>query len=232
LISAFRQIVRVVRRPTVIALSFGLFGLGAAITLTISSVHGGLLNPGSMTAGHEDLACVSCHRPAPGSTRQQVQAIAAYLVGQRATSSFLALKAPGSSDCLTCHGRPKDRHPIHRFKEPRFLEALAKVDARTCFGCHREHSGARVANNGQFCEACHSNLILQKDPLDVPHKLLTEEKKWHTCLGCHDFHGARARKAPHALSKAIDATQIKSYLKDGIDPYSAIKLYSAKKALP
>lgn len=222
----------ILRRPMVIALLFGVIGLSFAVLISFSSVHGGILNPGSMTVGHSNLACISCHRPANGSIRQQIQAIASYLLGQRATSAFLVLQAPKSADCLACHGRPKDRHPIHRFKEPRFAEALATIDARTCYGCHLEHQGARVSNNGQFCAACHSGLKLQKDPLDVPHELLTNEKKWHTCLGCHDFHGARAHKAPHALNKALSIMQIESYLKDGPDPYSGIKLYSAKKVLP
>ena len=37
--------------------------------------------PGKMNTGHERLACDSCHRPAPGTVRQQLQANARYLLG-------------------------------------------------------------------------------------------------------------------------------------------------------
>jgi hypothetical protein len=49
------------------------------------------------------------------------------------------------------------------------LSALDIVDARTCGGCHIEHTGDRVASNGQYCEACHKNVEVKHDPLELSH---------------------------------------------------------------
>ena len=43
--------------------------------------------------------------------------------------------------------------------------------------------------------------------------------RWETCLGCHDFHGNHAMKAPRRLGDAIPSDQIQRYFDGGRSPY-------------
>ncbi len=140
--------------------------------IAFSSVHANMLNPGPMAPGHQGLTCVSCHESAPGTTSQQLQSALKRLIFWRNDESefvkFGFLK-PESSDCVACHDRSKDSHPISRFREPRFMTAIETVDARECAGCHKEHTGVRVSAKMEFCSACHSTMAMKNDPLgDFP----------------------------------------------------------------
>ena len=42
-----------------------------------------LLSPGCSESCHSTLACIECHEPAEGSTRQQIQANIKHWLGQR-----------------------------------------------------------------------------------------------------------------------------------------------------
>ena len=205
-----------------------LLGLAIAAAIAVSPDYFHLLNPGAMSPGHEGLACTSCHASAPGTIRQQIQANLSYLLGQRKHSVVFGFKAPSSSDCSACHTRPDDSHGIHRFSEPRFVEALARVPANTCIGCHREHQGRRVSSAGEFCSACHGDLKLTNDPVDVSHGTLIAEERWSTCLGCHDYHGNHIRSTQQSLSGAYDAASINAYLANGPDPYAGAKRHKAR----
>lgn len=195
----------------------------------LSPTHFFLLNKGPMTIGHEELACTSCHDIAPGSTRQQLQAIVAGWMGLRNDEVHLSLRPPQNSDCVDCHDRANDRHPIHRFKEPRFLQALEIVDARSCMGCHTEHSGMRVSNSGEYCVACHKEMTIKNDPLMPPHIDLANQGRWDSCLQCHDFHNNHKYQAPKFFPERIDLKTVKNYLRDMESPYGTEKVVRAKK---
>ncbi|MCB5177496.1 cytochrome c3 family protein [Microvirga lenta] len=211
----------------------GLFlGLATLLLVAVSPLHLQALNPGPMTPGHEALSCTSCHTEAPGTARQQIQANLAYLTGFRKAPVAFGYETPDSNDCSACHARPDDAHPLHRFAEPRFVEAVRVVRATTCLGCHREHQGTRVSSNTEFCAACHDDLVVKNDPVDIPHRILVAEERWSTCLGCHDYHGNRAREAQKRLADAFDVQTIRSYLSDGPDPYGEARRHPAKGERP
>jgi hypothetical protein len=194
-----------------------------------SSLHLHFLNPGPMTPGHEEVACVSCHLASPGTARQQIQANVAYLLGWRKTSVAFGFQAPTLAACQGCHSRPDDAHPLHRASEPRFADALKTVAANTCLGCHQEHRGVRVSSGGEFCSSCHDDLNVRNDPLNVAHRTLAAEQLWSTCLGCHDYHGNHARTVQQNLADAYDVKAIRSYLANGPDPYASVKRHPARE---
>jgi hypothetical protein len=177
--------------------------------------------PGAMNAGHERLACSSCHRPAPGTLRQQLQADAKYVLGMRQTPADFGLRGVGNEDCLACHARPFDRHPVFRFTEPRFLDVRATLAPHRCESCHREHRGARITVQAGYCVRCHDQLEMKNDPLDTSHAVLVREGRWLTCLGCHDFHGNHAETAPTRLAEAHDARAVQRYFEGGASPYTS-----------
>jgi len=82
-----------------------------------------------MTPGHEAVDCSACHLPAAGTLRQQVQANLYHLVGQRKHGAMLGHLPVQAGVCHDCNTRPDDRHPIYRFQEPRFFEAVKQIDA-------------------------------------------------------------------------------------------------------
>jgi len=181
---------------------------------------------GPMNTGHNELSCVVCHTDAKGNTIQQVQSNISYAVGVRKSSVDFGTKDVTSDNCLNCHDRPNDRHPIYRFEEPRFKDALKNVDATNCITCHSEHHGARVTiDTGNFCINCHQDLEVEDDPLDTEHKLLIAQGKWDTCLQCHDFHGNHKYKVPKQMKDTISLEKIKEYFNGGNDPYGNVKKY-------
>ena len=214
-----------------IFLGFSLALLSSAIALVLFFMPdlASALSPGRMTAGHEGLACDACHKAAPGTMRQQIQANVAHWVGRRTEGTPFGNRPVASAECIACHNRKDDHHPVHRFREPRFLEAVNQIDARTCLGCHVEHKGKRVAFGGEQCRLCHDRLILKNDPIDVPHATLASTGQWTTCLGCHDFHGNHVRETPKALQARIDVSRIEAYLRDGPSPYGTQKREEARK---
>lgn len=115
--------------------------------------------PGEFVNDHEGLVCAECHQPSAGSTRQQLQSIAKNVLFDSGYEVNFWFQAVSSQHCLECHSRDNDRHPIHRFNEPRFIEVVRDLPANQCLGCHSEHNG-RTVNLTQigFCEACHSDL--------------------------------------------------------------------------
>lgn len=180
--------------------------------------------------GHASLVCADCHQAAKGTLRQQLQAGVRYLVGIRAAQPDLGNRPVASGECLTCHDRPNERHPIYRFREPRFQKARAQIDATSCLTCHTEHTGHRTSlTEIEFCSACHQDLTLKVDPLDVPHVSLIAQKRWDSCLGCHDFHGNHPIRAPLTLAGARDPASIRQWLEDGPDPYSQSTIFKAER---
>jgi hypothetical protein len=204
-------------------------GVASGVALAIAAVaflllpeQAHLSAPGTMNAGHERLECAGCHRPAPGTIRQQLQADARFVLGKRASLADFGARDVRNDDCLACHERPFDRHPAFRFTEPRFAEVRTTLAPHRCESCHREHSGARVTVQAGYCARCHDQLEMKKDPLDVPHVELVRQGQWLTCLGCHDFHGNHLMEKRTKIGSAIDAGQIQRYFEGGASPYPAL----------
>ncbi len=188
-----------------------------------------IMSHGPLQAGHDAVNCESCHTPSPGTTRQKIQAKVHFLLGLREVSVDFGFEEVTSQACLTCHARPNERHPIYRFQEPRFQKAVEVIDATSCLGCHSEHTTFRTTTDLKFCQACHADLELKSDPLDVNHATLIDNLEWQTCLGCHDFHGNHSHKAPLLLEAAIPAVQISAYLRSRPSPYALPKRFEAKE---
>lgn len=183
---------------------------------------------GPVQAGHAKVACDGCHIPSPGNTRQQIQAKLHHAIGWRADNVDFGRAAVDSAACLTCHERPNERHPIYRFREPRFIEAVQVVSADSCLGCHSEHQDRRIDTGPEICSACHDDLKMKNDPLDVAHADLVAQEQWGSCMGCHDFHGNHAFKPPTALASRIPPAVINAYFANGASPYGSSKLFEAK----
>jgi len=172
-----------------------------------------------MNTGHESLTCESCHLPARGSLRQQLQGNVRYLFGLGDELVDFGLVDVSNADCLACHERPNDRHPVFRFEEPRFAEARRELAPHQCNSCHREHSGKRVTVEADYCSQCHADLAMEKDPLDVSHAELVAAERWSTCLGCHSFHGNHVMQPATVLAKAYPKETVVEYFEGGPSPY-------------
>lgn len=179
---------------------------------------------GEFVNGHEGMACKECHQPSPGSTRQQLQAIAKNTLFDAGYEVDFGFQKISSRQCLACHNRDNDRHPIHRFNEPRFIEVVKNLPANQCLGCHSEHNG-RTVNLDQigFCRACHSDLAIKNDSIDISHADLVTAEDWGSCLGCHDFHGNHKHNPPNLYQEATGIGQIEAYFVGGLSPYGLDK---------
>lgn len=185
---------------------------------------------GPMNRGHDTLKCASCHQDAPGSIRQQIQANLRYAFGQRKRLAVFGHKTVSNENCLDCHERPNDRHPVYRFLEPRFLKARENLSPQFCVSCHTEHKGQRITlSEIGYCVNCHKKTRLRKDPLDVPHDRLIALDQWESCLGCHDFHGNHIMKTKNTVEQIIPAERIRAYFQGGASPYGDDRHYKAKK---
>lgn len=209
----------------------GIIGLILAIPLiyilTLDKTED-YLSIGPMNTGHKDLKCFACHADASGNLAQQIQSNISYTIGAREESVDFGTKDVTIDNCLQCHDRPNDRHPVYRFSEPRFKEAIEQINATTCITCHTEHKKERVSvATVNYCMNCHQTLEVENDPLDISHKDLILNKKWSTCIQCHDFHGNHKYKVPEKLADTIPIKKIKEYFKGGKDPFGTDKKYTA-----
>lgn len=201
------------------------FAAGAGAALAALAVLGSdagahLHAAGPMNTGHGALTCASCHVAAPGSVRQQLQAVVGHWLGTRASDVDVGFRDVDNRACVRCHERADDRHPVARFLEPRFEAQRAAIAPEQCVSCHAEHRGERVTRGDVgFCRNCHQELALAHDPLDVSHERLIEAGQWDTCLRCHDFHGNHDYAVPVRLGDAPTADLVRSYLHGGDSPY-------------
>jgi len=206
-----------------------LIPMAVLATATLTSPQAmSLVSHGPIQKGHAEVSCSGCHEESIGTIRQQAQANLRHLIGLRETAVDFGYAPVTSRQCIACHERPNDRHPIYRFQEPRFADALQEVEATSCLGCHSEHTAELAHTETTFCVACHEDLTLKTDPVDVPHATLIANDDWDTCLGCHDFHGNHARTAQTSLALAYEPAVIRAYLKQADSPYGATKSYPAK----
>jgi hypothetical protein len=184
---------------------------------------------GPANTGHETVACSACHKDAPGTARQQLQAKVQYLMGRRASDVTFGTMRVQNEQCVGCHARDQDMHPVYRFLEPRFSKARAEIGAASCVSCHREHKGVRVTMAPTACSSCHQSLALKSDPLDVPHSVLVERQDWQSCLGCHDFHGNHKRSTQTRVDAAYPAAAIADYFAGGRSPYGTDLKFTPKQ---
>jgi hypothetical protein len=170
------------------------------MTWLLSPVGESARSHGPRMPGHETLECSQCHDRAPGTLRQQLQAKVRFALGQRREDATFGLLPVTNRVCSECHERSEDRHPAHRFLEPRFEAARRDLGAHRCISCHPEHEARRLSQPITFCQSCHGglkdDLKPEHDAIAPSHAQLVEENKWESCLSCHDFHGNHEGEAP------------------------------------
>lgn len=170
--------------------------------------------------GHADFACADCHTEAPGTFRQQVQAKTKRLLGMREDDIDFGMRRVDNAVCVDCHANPDDRHPAHRFLEPRFEAARTSLAPQECVSCHREHTGTRLSQtNTAFCATCHGDMKVKDDRTRPTHAALVRGARWETCLTCHDFHGNHAYDPPTDLKNALAPGAVNAYFGSGKSPY-------------
>lgn len=154
------------------------------LTLTITAAafvlaamfHGGsvrgFLLTGQTTNGHHQIeaACDACHaKPFGGAAALQ-------------------------KTCLTCHGEAlklaNDSHAAKKFVDPRNADRLAKLNARLCVSCHREHSPSITRTGGvslpkDYCVWCHKDIARERPS--------HQGVAFSDCArsGCHNVHDNR-----------------------------------------
>jgi hypothetical protein len=208
----------------------GLLGLGVGLILVgffLLFDNQTYLASGPLNTGHETLACSSCHDASQGTIRQQIQSISYNVLQQQEITSPLGYEPVDNENCLACHARPNDRHPVYRFVEPRFESARAAIHPQFCISCHTEHTGTRVSIEPTYCVNCHHDTEVANDPIDTSHAELIANERWGTCLGCHDFHGNHIMETPLTMSDAYSTDAILAYFAGEIQLYSIERYYSA-----
>lgn len=184
---------------------------------------------GDMNKGHEKLSCVECHQPAKGTTRQQIQSNVKYWLGFITEATPFGYITPDNKDCLSCHEREDDNHPVYRFNEPKFSKARKAIHPEHCSSCHQEHNGVRVTSKPTNCKHCHKDLRLKEDKISPAHQTLIKDKNWVSCLGCHDFHGNHKRETPTKKENMIVEDTLKAYFLGGKNPYGDRKITTTKE---
>ncbi|MCC2633319.1 MAG: hypothetical protein K0S48_1205 [Ramlibacter sp.] len=177
---------------------------------------------GHPNVGHEQLKCVACHAETTASLRQTLQAKVKHTIGLRETGAVLGMQPVTTATCIQCHANPGDRHAPHRFLEPRFEKARAETGAQQCVSCHREHSGVRMtAASTGYCVSCHADMKVKDDKTSPTHDRLVSEKRWDTCMQCHDYHGNHKWRAPLRLVDATTVDVLEKYMKTGPSPFGS-----------
>jgi hypothetical protein len=167
-----------------LASALGLGSLGLVLSGELGDRT--LLLPGASTDGHHqmELRCEECHGgPFAGES---------------------ALEAA----CVRCHGpeleAAENSHPKSKFTDPRNADRVARLDARRCVTCHREHwpqgTGAMgVSVQEDNCSVCHADVGRERPS----HVALS----WSSCAsgGCHRFHDNRSTDEELLVEHAGDA---------------------------
>lgn len=216
------------RKRQWIGFAAGLFVTVVAYVVLSSPSNEEFLSKGPMNKGHEGFSCESCHTDSKGNVFQQIQANVMFVFGARKTEADFGTENVDNNKCLDCHDRANDRHPLHRFTEPRFVEARKNIGVTYCESCHLEHNGLRITQvETGYCENCHGDTDLKNDPLEISHKDLIAQEMWTSCLQCHDFHGNHIYHAAESMMDTIPLKIVREYFDGGASPYSDKKKYYA-----
>lgn len=213
------------------------YGVGLVVALLITGFL--ILQPGTQlnavgpaNTGHDDVACADCHTKADGTARQQIQANLRFGLGLRETPVNFMHNDVTNDNCLACHDRPNDAHPVFRFNEPRFAEARQAIQPQLCESCHLEHQGRRVTIEPTYCVECHQETEVKNDPASPTHEELISTDQWDTCITCHDFHGNHIMETETDLDQAIEMDAVLAYFEGtSSSPYSDQRQYQAKESL-
>jgi len=222
----FNQTVKITKRQMAYSTALVLTAVLAFILLIPSNQN--LHAHGPMNVGHEKRKCNDCHELAQGPLRQQLQANVKYLFGFREKPVAMGHQKVSNRQCVTCHERPNDTHPVYRFMEPRFEKVRALLKPQECISCHNEHNAKRVTVDNLFCQHCHTKLSIKKDVLTISHATLVKQKQWKTCLGCHDYHGNHRMTINKEMDNLISERVVLNYFQGATSPYSLQKKYKAK----
>ena len=179
---------------------------------------------GPRNVGHTKTNCGECHVREGGNVVSQTFNTVLHDVGLSDLDSYVGFKPVGNEQCLDCHDNPDDRHPVADFLEPKFAQAREAMGVQSCVNCHQEHLGVRVSVTQSVCQYCHEDTEVEDDPVDIPHSTLFADKRWETCLGCHDFHGNHERKTPKMMSEVLSKERIQQYFDGGKSPYGYRRL--------
>lgn len=153
-----------------------LIAVPATVFVFATMVYGGprsFLLIGETTSGHHqiELACDACH------------------------GGLFSDEDVMQDACVTCHGtelkQANDSHPKAKFTDPRNADRTAKLDARYCVTCHREHKPEITQAMGvtlpdDYCFVCHEDIAKDRPShKDLPFDGCASS-------GCHNFHDNRA----------------------------------------
>jgi len=180
---------------------------------------------GPSNIGHEKLKCKACHKQQSGTLRQRIQQNVQYLFGFQNNAVAFGLKPVANNNCIYCHERPNDRHPVYRFFEPKYIKIQKTIQPQFCISCHLEHTGKRVTSEMVFCKNCHEQLKIKNDPINRSHQKIVEDELWQSCLGCHDYHGNHKMKVNTKFEQRITRNNILHYFKSDSSPYSKNKFH-------
>jgi len=187
---------------------------------------------GDLNPGHEKLDCKECHIASEGTVRQQLQANVRFYLDQRHSESDFVFTKITNKHCIACHDREDDHHPSYRFNEPKFKKARELIHPELCISCHQEHTGQRISHfKTTDCQLCHKDMRIEDDSLTVPHDELIKREDWHTCLGCHDYHGNHEMKLETTVGRSIKAKKIQAYFNSADFPYPGKLIHKAKESI-
>ena len=180
---------------------------------------------GPFNTGHTKLECGDCHTSAPGNIAGQALRNIMHAVGMSDSGTYFIYSPSGNEQCLACHTDPDNVHPVEEFLEPEFAKVREARGVQFCTGCHQQHLGVRVsASPLVVCQDCHDDMVLDDDPVDIPHTRLISDGRWDTCMGCHDHHGNHEREVPTMMSGILTEEQIQQYFDGGKSPYGYRRL--------
>ena len=162
--------------------------------------------PGPTTHGHYQIEtdCMACHAPYQGVTQES---------------------------CLECHGaelaQANDSHPDKKFRDPRNVALLERLNARACVSCHGEHGQEHtypigVTQPPDFCEHCHREVAKDRPS----HAKLP----FDGCRDCHNYHDNRALYEDF-LAKHLDEPETREPAR-AILPIRNFLAFYAEKAEP
>ncbi len=149
-----------------IAIVLAIIMLVGSLTAAFALDRRGIFLPGETSVGHAvfEVSCNSCHD---------------------------GFKSVTNDACMSCHEAElaEDVHPPKKFRDLRWVDQLAEVDAMTCTACHEEHvhmTGRGVHLPADVCMTCHQGIITGDL---ASHDGFTSDGCW--TAGCHNYHDHR-----------------------------------------